>query len=228
MSKKKYIIGNWKSNKNLAEVINWFDSFQVLYSQNQDLNLDYTEIVLCVPFILLPLAKKLRDEYSLPIKLGAQNVSPFGNGAFTGEISAIQASEFAQYVIIGHSERRNHFHEDDKLLAEKVKRANEAKLTPIYCVQDENTFIPDGVSIVAYEPVWAIGTGKTDSPENANHVASLIKLKCDGKTVIYGGSNTPENTKSFIIQEHIDGVLPGGASLEAGKFWGMITNAATI
>lgn len=225
---KKYIIGNWKSNKNIAETQNWFKIFHMLYSQNQTISLENVEIVICVPFTLLPLAKKLCDEYMLPLKLGAQNVSPFGNGAYTGEVSASQISEFAQYVIIGHSERRNNFHEDDKLLTEKIKRANEAKLTPIYCVQDENTFIPDGVVIVAYEPVWAIGTGKTDTPDNANRVVQLIKQKWNSDILIYGGSVTPDNVNSFISTEYIDGVLPGGASLDANKFWGMITNATTI
>lgn len=228
MFKKKYIIGNWKSNKNIAETENWFNAFQLLYSQNQNISLENVEIVICVPFTLLPLAKKLQNEFKLSLKLGAQNVSPFGNGAYTGEISASQISEFAQYVIIGHSERRSNFHEDDKLLSEKVKRVREAKLISIYCVQDEGTFIPEGVTIVAYEPVWAIGTGKTDTPENANRVAKAIKQKWTGDVLIYGGSTTPDNVNSFISTEYIDGVLPGGASLDANKFWEMITNASTI
>lgn len=228
MFKKKYIIGNWKSNKNIGETQNWFKNFQFLYTQNQNINLKNMEMVICVPFTLLPLAKKLRDEYKLPLKLGAQNTSSFVNGAYTGEVSASQISEFAQYVLIGHSERRNNFHENDKILEEKTERANEAKLISIYCVQDENTFIPPNANIIAYEPVWAIGTGKTDTPENANRVSQIIKNKWNGGVLIYGGSVTPDNIKSFISTEYIDGVLPGGASLDANKFWGMITNATTI
>lgn len=226
--KRKYVIGNWKSNKNLSETENWFKSFQVLFSQNKNIQLGRVEIVVCVPFVFLSLAKKLRDEYRLPLKIGAQDVSPFANGAYTGEISATQLGEFVQYVIIGHSERRNNFREDDSLLSEKVKRANEAKLNSIYCVQDENTIIPAGVGIVAYEPVWAIGTGKTDTPENANRVAQTIKQKWNGEVLIYGGSVTADNIKSFITAESIDGVLPGGASLDAVKFWQMILNATAI
>lgn len=226
--KKKYIIGNWKSNKNIIETETWFKIFQSLFFQNKTIDLEKVEMVICVPYVFLPIAKNLRDKYKLPLKLGAQDVSPFAKGAYTGEISANQVAEFGEYTIIGHSERRNNLGEDDKLLTEKVKRATEAKLNTIYCVQNENTVIPDGVRIVAYEPVWAIGTGKTDTPENANRVAQTIKRKWNGETLIYGGSVTADNIKSFITTEYIDGVLPGGASLDAGKFWQMILNATTI
>ncbi len=226
--KKIYIIGNWKANKNTAETEDWFNKFQTLYNQDKKINLEGVNMVICPPYVLLPLAKKLRDEYRLPFKLGAQDVSPYGNGAYTGEVSASQLTEFVEYEIIGHSERRNNFGEDDKLLTEKVKRAKEANLHIIYCVQDESTFIPEGVDMVAYEPVWAIGTGKTDTPQNANRVAQTIKQKWGGEILIYGGSVTADNINSFISEEYIDGVLPGGASLDPAKFWGMIAHAATI
>lgn len=224
----KYIIGNWKTNKNIIEVETWFQTTASLYSRNQSLNLQSIEAVVCVPYVYLPLAKKLRDEFDLPLKLGAQDVSAYGNGAYTGEISAIQLKEWVEYVIIGHSERRNYFKEEDTLLTEKAKRAQEALLKSIYCVQDENTNIAEGVDIVAYEPVWAIGTGKTDTPENAESVAQKVKEKRHGNILIYGGSVTPDNIKSFITTKNIDGVLPGGASLDPNKFWQMILNAATI
>lgn len=226
--KKKYIIGNWKSNKNITETEVWFKIFKDLFSQNKNIPWEYLEVVICPPYILLPQVKTLRDDYGLPIKIGAQDISPFGFGAYTGEVAGSQIAEFASYVIVGHSERRNNFGETDKLLSEKVERVKEADLNSIYCVQNENTVIPDGVRIVAYEPVWAIGTGKTDTPENANRVAQTIKQKWNGETLIYGGSVTADNIKSFITTEYIDGVLPGGASLDAGKFWQMILNATTI
>lgn len=225
--KKKYIIGNWKSNKNSTETEDWFKTFSELFVGSGNVSSDNVEIVVCPPYILLPLAKKLRDDYKLPVKLGAQDISPFGSGAYTGEVSGSQLSEFVDYVIIGHSERRNNFGEDDKLLTEKVKRAKEAKLRAIFCVQDENTNIAGGVDIVAYEPIWAIGTGKTDTPDNANRVAQAIKKKWDGDVLIYGGSLTADNVKIFTDTEYIDGVLPGGASLDAVKFWEMIVNVAS-
>lgn len=226
--KKKFIIGNWKSNKNISQTKDWFKIFQELFHQNQPENLNDIETVVCLPYILLPLAKKLQSEYKLPLKLGAQNISPFDSGAYTGEVSGVQISEVAEYVLIGHSERRKNFMEDDNILSEKVKRANEAKLNSIYCVQDENTFVPPDVQIVAYEPVWAIGTGKTDTPQNANNVARMIKEKNKIETLIYGGSVTEANIESFVAEKNIDGVLPGGSSLDPARFWQMIVNVATI
>ncbi len=224
----KYVIGNWKSNKNITEVETWFQTMASLYFQNKGLNLQSVEAVVCVPDVYISLAKKLQDEFNLPLKLGAQDISAYGNGAYTGEVSGDQLKELVEYVIIGHSERRNYFKEEDILLTEKTKRAQEAKLKSIYCVQDENTHIADGVDIVAYEPVWAIGTGKTDTPENADSVAQKIKQNWNGNILIYGGSVTPDNIKSFVTTKYIDGVLPGGASLDPNKFWQMILNAASV
>ncbi|MBI3379513.1 triosephosphate isomerase [Candidatus Gottesmanbacteria bacterium] len=226
--KKKYIIGNWKSNKDLEETKYWFDTLKTRSLQNNIINWDNIEVVVCPPIIFLPLVKKLRDDCDLPLKIGAQNISPFKNGPYTGEVSDSMIAEFASYVIIGHSERRTNFSEDDSMLSEKVKRANEVKLNSIYCIQDENTFIPEDVEIVAYEPVWAIGTGKTDTPDNADRVAQAVKKRWGGKSLIYGGSVDPDNIKSFIQTNNIDGVLPGGSSLDPNKFWEMIVNAAKI
>ncbi len=222
---KKYIIGNWKSNKNSQEVESWFKKIYELY-KNQNFILDNLEIVVCPPFSYLPLANKLLNELSLPIKLGAQDVSPFKNGAYTGAISASQIAEFVQYVLIGHSERRSNFHEDDAQLFEKVKRAKEADLEVIYCIQDENTSIPTGVKIIAYEPVWAIGSGKTDTPDNADRVAAKVKEKHTDAILIYGGSVNQDNVRGFLKTSHIDGVLPGGSSLDPQKFWEIVVNAA--
>lgn len=225
---KKYVIGNWKSNKSMSETESWLQTFQALYSKNKNVNLENIEMVVCVPYVYLPIAKKLRDEYNLSLKLGAQDVSPFPNGAYTGAVSASQISQFATYVIIGHSERRLNFHEDDKELSEKVKRAKEQNLGLIFCVQNENTPVPQGVQIIAYEPVWAIGTGKTDTPENADRVAAIVKGKYPNTVLLYGGSVSSENVQSFLMTEHIDGVLPGGASLDPQKFWEIVVNASKI
>ena len=136
--------------------------------------------------------------------------------------------EYAEYVLIGHSERRKYFHEDDKLLAEKVTRAMEAGLKVVYCVPDEKTEVPQNVDLIAYEPVWAIGTGKADTPENASQVIGIIKQKYPQNQVIYGGSVTPENVVSFVSQSNIDGVLPGGASLDPVKFSQMVESISQI
>lgn len=196
------IAGNWKSNKTAAEAKEWLEKFTVKEGN----------IVLCVPYTLLSTMR------GGPFQLGAQDVSPFEEGAYTGEVSARQIKELADWVIIGHSERRKYFGETDDLLAKKAAMAKAAGLRIIFCVPDEKTAVPQGVDVVAYEPVWAIGTGKSDSPENANIVITAIKAKSQVATVIYGGSVTAENVAGFISQPSVDGVLPGGASLDPEKF----------
>lgn len=217
MNKTLFIAGNWKSNKTLAESKIWIDQFQGVSGD--------ATVVLCVPYTVLSYFHDVLATKHPNIALGAQNISPFGAGAYTGEVTAGQVKEFAQWVILGHSERRKHFSETDEVLGQKVKQAREAGLRVIYCVQDEHTSVPAGVQVVAYEPVWAIGTGKTDSPENANAVIQTIKKTTGVPTCIYGGSVTAENVKSFVTMDAIDGVLPGGASLDPGKFQQLISAA---
>ncbi|MEK7119011.1 MAG: triose-phosphate isomerase family protein [Patescibacteria group bacterium] len=219
--KSLFIVGNWKSNKGIAEAHDWLRQFnakcQMPNAKWKDL-----AIVLCVPYTLLNFLHDQIKQLNLPIVLGAQDVSPFGDGAYTGAVSARQVKEFADWVIIGHSERRKYFGETDEVLAQKVAQAKTAGLNIIYCVSDENTVIPDGVDAVAYEPVWAIGTGKAETPEHANAVIAGVKAKTQIRSVIYGGSVTPDNVASFLAQPAIDGVLPGGASLDAGIFAALI------
>jgi len=207
--KNIFIAGNWKSNKTVEEALLWKQQFQNTK----------TDVVLCVPFTLLSVMK------GGPYVLGAQDISPFEEGAYTGEVNAKQIKELADWVIVGHSERRKYFGETDELLTKKVAMAKGVGLKIIYCVPDEKTLVPQGVDVVAYEPVWAIGTGKTDSPENANSVISSIKAKSQVRTVIYGGSVKPDNVVSFVSQQGIDGVLPGGASLKPDVFSALIKNA---
>ena len=178
-------------------------------------------IIICAPFTLL----QFLHERARTFELGAQDVSPFGEGAYTGEVNAKQLKEFVTWIIIGHSERRKNFGETEDILKEKVAQAKNIGLKIIYCVPDENSTMPTGVDVIAYEPVWAIGTGKTDTPQNANRVVEVLKSKFS-IPVIYGGSVSPENVASFIAQPNIDGVLPGGASLDAVKFAELIQNAS--
>ncbi len=216
-----FIVANWKSNKTLDEAKKWFDELDI-----SQINLDGKEIIICPPFTLLSFLKEEIDKRNLPINLGAQDVSGFGSGSYTGEVSVEELREFTQYVIIGHSERRKNFHEDDSLLAQKVSMSLSSNLTPIFCVSSPDMFIPQGVSLVAYEPLSAIGTGNADNPENADEVAAQIKKNNKQMTtVLYGGSVTPENVKSFTEMENIDGVLVGGASLDASSFSEIVQNA---
>ena len=222
----KYIIGNWKSNKDMRQTRDWFAGFYKLYTLQKDLlSSSDVKLVICPPFVLLSLAHGLVREFKLPVLLGAQNISPYEEGAFTGEVTAKMVAEIAGFVIIGHSERREKFGETDDMLFEKVDRARSAGLTTVYCVQGAETPVPGAADVVAYEPVWAIGTGKTESPQKAGEVASEIKNKNSGRPVIYGGSVKADNAGSFLQSKNIDGVLPGGASLDPESFWKIALSA---
>ncbi len=125
---------------------------------------------------------------------------------------------------MGHSERRSGFGEDESIVEEKVKMSIDYNLIPILCVQNENNTIPNGVSIVVYEPVFAIGTGESDDPQNAEDIAKKIKTSAKVEQVLYGGSVTSGNVKGFTQKENLSGVLVGGASLEALEFIKIIEN----
>ncbi len=221
--KTLYVVGNWKSNKTIQETKDWFDAFAPRASEIPQ----HVTVILSPSFTLLPYAKQRIAEANLPIQLAAQNVSPFGPGAYTGEVSASQIAEMAQWTLIGHSERRANFAEETEMLQSKVEQARHAGLRTIFCVQDKAVPVIAGVDIVAYEPIWAIGTGKTDTPENAAGVLGGIKDAHGLPVGIYGGSVKAENVASFVSQPGIDGVLPGGASLDPGEFLSLIKNAAS-
>lgn len=212
--KSLFIAGNWKSNKTVSETKAWVQAFSSLYAQKQE----NMTVVICAPFTALETLKDSIRKFQLPVEAGAQNISSHEAGAFTGEVNGVQLKEMVDWVIIGHSERRKYHKETDEELAEKVAKAKSVSLGVIFCVPDSETPIPSHVDVVAYEPVWAIGTGKTDTPSNANSVCLKIKEKIGGVRVIYGGSVTDENVASFVTQPSIDGVLPGGASLDPEKF----------
>lgn len=220
--KKLFIVANWKSNKTSTEAAEWF---RTINNSQLTFNTEEKKVIICPPFTLLPKVKELVVGSQLPLAVGAENISPFDEGAYTGEESARQVKEFADYVIIGHSERRKNFLEDEKTLTQKVAKALDASLTPIFCVQGADTEIPNGITVVAYEPVASIGTGQPDTPQNAESVAKVIKEKEGIKYVLYGGSVTGANVNAFTQMPSVDGVLVGGASLEAESFMQIVENA---
>jgi triosephosphate isomerase len=219
---KCLIVANLKSYENENEAKNWLEGFKKI----TELNLDLTqkEIIICPSFTQLFSFFSFFSTNNISVKLGGQNVSPFDEGAYTGEVNAKQIKDFAEYVLIGHSERRQNFNESEDMLNKKVSEAIKHGLNPIFLIQNQDDLVPQGVHVIAYEPVAAIGTGTADTPENADAVAAMIKTKNNAQ-VLYGGSVTSANVKSFTAKTNIDGVIVGGASLEAEEFIKIIQNA---
>ena len=221
---KTLVIGNWKSHKTTGESLDFLKELKI---HTVDVAVFSSKtVVLCPAFTSLSLCASFIKDNNLSIKLGAQHVSSFPEGSYTGEVNAKQIKEFAEYVIVGHSESRRDFHESDQDLEKQAEEANSTNLKVIFCVQDASTPIPQGVKIVAYEPVGAIGTGNPDTPENAENIISQIKSKRpDIEIFLYGGSVTGDNVKSFTQKSDISGVLVGGASLSVSQFLHIIHNA---
>lgn len=213
MTKQTWIIANWKSNKTISEALEWLDEVGPKLPRRQNL-----KVVICPTFTDLEAVKKNILVNNYPVLLGAQDLSPFKDGPYTGEEPARILSELVDLVILGHSERRNNFHETDEMIAEKVQRAKEFNIIPLVCVQTADTPIPERVSLVAYEPLFAIGTGNPDTPINAAETAKLLQNTRDTLEVLYGGSVTAVNAKSFLDQDGLSGVLVGGASLSGEEF----------
>lgn len=179
------------------------------------------EVVVCPPFVYLPL---LKAKPGADLCLGAQNVSLEEKGAFTSQISAGQLKDLGvEYVIVGHSEARKYLHETDEEIAKKIVAAQAAGLQPILCIDNEKqlSFISNfklqiSNLAVAYEPLWAIGTGKSCEPKDVKKMADVIKNTVGDVKILYGGSANAENAKQYL--EVVDGLLVGGASLKAEEF----------
>ncbi len=207
----KYIIGNWKANKNSADVIHWSDVFlkEYIFQEN-------TTFIVCPPSPFLRYMQQAFKELKNVI-VGAQTIASVEEGSYTGETTAKTLQGVAGFTIIGHSERRKHFHESDGDLASKVLLAKKYNIEPIYCVRDEKDPIPEGVTFVAYEPVAAIGTGQNEPPEQVLIMKKKMTLPKDC-VFIYGGSVNETNSASYLATGEIDGFLIGKASLDAHQF----------
>lgn len=253
MEKERRLIiaGNWKMNKTVAEALALVTELKRLLAGVKEV-----EIVVCPPFTALDAVSKAILDSN--IRLGAQNMNENNFGAYTGEICAGMLKEFSvRYVILGHSERRQYQKETDELVAKKVRAAHAASLKPIVCVGETlaeresgqteavlerqvrgalSGLTPEQMedTVIAYEPVWAIGTGRNATPEQAQqahafirslianmyneHVARRVRIQ-------YGGSVKPSNARELMSQPDVDGALVGGASLEARSFAEIIRNS---
>ena len=240
--RKKVIPGNWKMNKSPVDVEMFMKKFPILVKDSD------AEVVLCVPYVDLKTAIDLASGTN--VKIGAQNMHYEEKGAFTGEISPKMLKDIGvEYVIIGHSERREYYNETDESVNKKLKAAFQYGLKPILCVGETLSQREDGITkvfvttqvekaleglsneqvssmIIAYEPIWAIGTGKTASKEDANEVCGWIREKvrelygdvADAIIIQYGGSVKSSNAKDLFGMSDIDGGLVGGASLDSEEF----------
>ncbi len=218
--KNKLLAFNWKSNKTKIEAKDWLvDASSVEVPEG-------IKVVVFPPFTLLDVMNGYVRVNSLPFSIGAQDVSPYGKGAYTGEVSAEQIKEFSEYVLIGHSERRINLKEDANMISKKVDQALSQKLKIIVCISSLDELLelkPEGL-VIAYEPIGAIGTGNASSPKEVEEMSKKIK-DMGFKDVIYGGSVNSENIKTFLGLSLVDGVLVGGESLDPKSFINIIGNA---
>jgi triosephosphate isomerase len=244
--RKKIVAGNWKMNMNLEEGLNYAKSVDRYFREKPA---SKAEVILCTPFIHLAGVSEILKNSK--VALGAQNCASEPSGAYTGEVSAAMIkSTGAQYVIIGHSERRSYYHEDDRLLNKKTLLAINTGLKAIFCCGEVKAEREEGrhliivkrqleeglftlpaesmkMIVIAYEPVWAIGTGLTASPEQAqemhHYIRGLVSEKygkecAEGMTILYGGSCKPSNAAELFSKPDVDGGLIGGASLKKEDF----------
>lgn len=245
--RKNIVAGNWKMNKDYSQAIELINEIKAGKPNTT------TEVILATPFPYL--AKAVELVAGTDIKIAAQNMHQAEGGAFTGEVAANMLTSIGvNTVILGHSERRAYFHETDALLANKVDTALKHEMTVIFCFgeelkdrQDNNHFniveyqLRDGLFhiekenwkniVLAYEPVWAIGTGETATPDQAQEMHAFIRNLVDkvfgnevaeNVTILYGGSVKPDNAKEIFSKPDVDGGLIGGASLQANDFFGII------
>ena len=245
------IAGNWKMNTTVQEAVT------LVKNMLRDLDaIQNVEKLLCPPYISLSAIKEIISGTS--IKLGAQNMYFKEKGAYTGEISPVMLKDLCTYVVLGHSERRQYFSETDKLINDKVKSAIQHGITPILCVGEsleENEKgktqeivtkqVKAGLAevekgngvVIAYEPIWAIGTGKAATGRQANDTIAMIRSilhniwdskSADTTRILYGGSVTGENIAEYIGEPDIDGALVGGASLKKDDFIAITRRTAEI
>jgi triosephosphate isomerase len=249
--RKLIIAGNWKMHKTAAEALALVKALKLELA-----HLKEVDMVVCPPYTAL--AEVSRTILESNIRLGAQNMSEHNHGAYTGEIAAGMLKEFSvRYVILGHSERRHYQHESDELISKKAHAAHAASLRPIVCVGESLAEREGGLmekvletqvrgslagltpeqmdeTIIAYEPIWAVGTGKTASTQQAQEAHAFIRKLVAGMSgeavarrvrIQYGGSVKPANARELMGQPDVDGALVGGAALDARSFSDIIKNS---
>lgn len=263
-SRRAIIAGNWKMYKSTAEAEAFVAS---LWERlNSQVNSTLPEVVLCPPFTALQTTQQAASKLKAPFTVAAQTMESREQGAFTGEVSPLMLLDIGiRWAVIGHSERRQYFNETDETVAQKTQAAFKHGMTPIVCVGEnleereagntdrviERQMAPilallssvemassNAELVLAYEPVWAIGTGRVCEADEAGRVCKLIRdllrsklgnsAWADRTRILYGGSVKPDNVKSLMAQPDIDGALVGGASLDVDSFYALIDNTCLV
>ena len=230
--KELLVVANWKSNKSPEEAKNWLGEFsQATGSVNPSRPI---KVIICPPFIDLPYLTWALKTLNLPfpIQLGGQNVSPFGEGSYTGEVSAIQLGSLVNYCLVGHSERRNHFHESNQEIFSKINNLIKMKIIPILCVQNLDEIPPEVNKLssqeitIMFEPAKAIssdGVYKAESPQTVKETLDLWREKIGDYQYLYGGSVNENNCRE-LLASGVEGFVVGHASLSPSSFLGIIKN----
>jgi len=250
---KNLIVGNWKMHLNIPE-----STLLIARLHNQIYKTSKAEVVLCPGFVALDACKREIDAIKTEpyFELGAQNIHEKDEGAFTGEVSVEQIKHLVSYAIVGHSERRQHFHENDKQVSLKIQLALRHDILPILCIGETYRQRHDNLSkqvvldqleedldlvsdeeiskiTIAYEPIWAIGTGEFAKPDDVKDMADLIEKNVKQKfgksakktRILYGGSVDEDNCRAYLDLKNINGLLVGGASLNYRKFSKIVNKA---
>ncbi len=220
----KYLIANWKAHKNLKEAEAWVKIFNDLLKKDkkiiEKLQNNKLKIVICPSHQLIyPVKQWLID---LPnLSLGAQDISYFDKGSYTGEVPAQNLAGLVEYAIIGHSERRKYFKENNATIDQKLVLARDYDIEPILCVRDRHDIIPEKVNFIAYEPVYSIGTGENESLDKILEMKKSLHIDKD-TIFLYGGSANEKNATDYLQSEQISGFLIGTASKEAVSFYNTV------
>ena len=219
----KYLIANWKAQTTLSEMVQWIETFKDQLSNDTKLQSKLTEnelkIIICPPFPFILYVKNHFKDIA-GIEVGAQDVSAFKEGKYTGEVTAKALKDITNYSIVAHSERREHFQETEEEIEHKISLCDQYNITPILCVRNDRDNVYPTTSIIAFEPVEAIGTGENADVEYVLEMKKKIVLPEDG-AFLYGGSADSTNINDYLKTGEIDGFLVGTASLDPREFYSM-------